>query len=249
MNYFLEFYRNTPRQGPGDDLYTRRAFEMLENLPDRLKVLDVGCGTGKQTLQLADLIEGEITAVDCYDFFLDVLRETVMREGLEDKIKPLNASMFELPFADEAFDLIWSEGAIYILGFERGLREWKRCLKPGGYLVVSELSWLRRDIPREVFDFWTKNEEEGYPGIDFIPNKIAAVENSGYRSVGHFILPESAWLENYYRPLEEQREAYLKRCKMHADACRVAEGFDRELENYKKYKDFYGYVFYLAQKL
>ena len=248
MNYFLEFYRDTPRQGPGDDLCTRRAFEMLDDLPGRLRVLDVGCGSGKQTVQLADLIDGEIVAVDYYDFFLDVLREVVRREGLEEKIRPVNASMFDLPFEEEEFDLIWSEGAVYILGFEKGFREWRRFLKPGGYMVVSELSWLRRDVPEDLFDYWTKSDE-GYPGIDYISAKIAAIEQSGYRPVGHFVLPEHAWLENYYRPLEEQKQAYLKRYASHEDARKVTVQFERELENYKKYKDFYGYVFYLAQKV
>ena len=248
MNYFLEFYRDTPRQGPGDDLCTTRAFEMLGELPDKPKVLDVGCGSGKQTLQLADLIDGEIVAVDYYDFFLDVLGEIVRREGLEAKIKPLNASMFDLPFEDEAFDLIWSEGAIYILGFERGFGEWRRFLKPGGYIVVSELSWLRRDVPAEIFDYWTKGDE-AYPEIDFISSKIAVIEKSGYRPIGHFVLPERAWMENYYRPLEEQKEAYLERYAAQPDALKITLQFEREVENYRKYKDYYGYVFYLAQKL
>ena len=248
MNYFLEFYKNTPRQGPGDDLCTAQAFNMLQNLPSKLKVLDIGCGTGKQTVQLADLIDGQIVAVDCYDFFLDVLRKIVKREGLEGKISPLNASMFEMPFADEEFDLIWSEGAIYIMGFEKGMREWKRCLKQGGYLVVTELSWLQKDVPQEIFDYWVKGAE-AYPEIDFISNKIAVIEKNGYRPAGHFILPENAWMENYYRPLEEQKADYLAQHGIHEDAQTITRQFEREVENYKKYKDYYGYVFYLAQKL
>lgn len=249
MNYFLEFYRNTPRQGPGDDLCTRRAFEMLEDLPARLRVLDVGCGSGKQTIQLADLIEGEIVAVDCYDFFLNVLREVVRREGLEEKIRPLNASMLELPFEEKEFDLIWSEGAIYIMGFERGFREWKQFLKPGGYMVVSEISWLRRDIPTDLFDYWTKDPNEGYDEIDSISNKIAVIEKNGFCPVGHFILPERAWIENYYRPLENRKESYMKQYGSHEEAQRVTLQFEREVEVYKKYGDYYGYVFYLARKL
>lgn len=247
-NYFLEFYKDTPRQGPGDDRFTARAFEMLEDLPSRLKVLDIGCGSGKQTVQLADLIQGHITAVDYYDFFLDVLSEFIKRERLEDKITPVNASMFELPFEDEVFDLIWSEGAIYIIGFEKGLREWGRFLKSGGYIVVSELSWLRRDVPPELYEYW-KNGEGGYPEIDFISNKISQIEQLGYRPVGHFVLPERAWIDNYYAPLEEQKEAYLSRCHSHEEAQGITLQFEREVAMYRKYKDYYGYAFYLAQKL
>src|SRR5262249_11799155 len=60
------------------------------------------------------------------------------------------ASMSALDFPDASFDLIWSEGAIYVMGFAEGLRAWKRLLKPHGAIAVTELSWLGPDIPEEA---------------------------------------------------------------------------------------------------
>ena len=61
--------------------------------------------------------------------------------------------MTQLTFADETFDAIWSEGAIYNIGFGKGLSEWRRFLKPGGIIAVTDASWLTLDRPSEIADF------------------------------------------------------------------------------------------------
>ena len=127
--FFYELFSNIPRQGPGSNEYTRKAFTSLPNLALQPNILDVGCGSGMQTLELARISEGEIAALDNYQPFLDDLRKHAKSEGLDNKIKILNGSMLELPFAKNTFDLIWSEGAIFIIGFEKGLREWKPLIK------------------------------------------------------------------------------------------------------------------------
>jgi ubiquinone/menaquinone biosynthesis C-methylase UbiE len=108
---FYELFSDIPRQGPGSDEYTRKAYMSLPDLALQPNILDVGCGSGMQTLELARISTGTITALDNYQPFLDDLRRRAQSAGLDNKIDILNGSMFELPFARGTFDLIWSEGA------------------------------------------------------------------------------------------------------------------------------------------
>ncbi len=244
-DYFIEFYKRLDRQGPGDDKYTEMAFHLLENLPPNPRILDVGCGSGKQTMALARIAPCHITAVDVYDCFLEKLKESSSHESLKGTITTMNASMFELPFEDEQFDLIWSEGSIYIMGFEKGLSQWKRFLKPGGCQVASEMTWLRKDIPAEIFDFWSS----AYPEIGNLTEKLHVIEKCGYQSLAHFTLPQYGWQQNYYDLMEAQKQDYLKLYGHVQEARQVVESeLELEMNLYKKYKDYYGYVFFVMQK-
>ncbi|NCC34652.1 MAG: class I SAM-dependent methyltransferase [Chloroflexia bacterium] len=145
---FWKIHRDLPREAPGSDAATMQALAMLPDLPPNARILDVGCGPGAQTLALAKATQGHITAVDTYQPFLDELACRAAIAGVGEQITPVQASMLELPF-EEPFDLIWSEGAIYIMGFAEGLTAWRRHLKPGGSIVVSDLSWLQPDPPAD----------------------------------------------------------------------------------------------------
>ena len=192
--FFYELFSDIPRQGPGSNEYTRKAYMSLPNLALQPNILDVGCGSGMQTLELARISEGETTALDNYQPFLDDLRKRAKSEGLDNRIKILNGSMFELPFAKNTFDLIWSEGAIFIIGFEKGLREWKPFMKQGGYLVVSELSWIKPDTPDELRTYLA----DEYPAIKNIAENMEIIRQADYDEVASFILPESGWWDNFY---------------------------------------------------
>jgi ubiquinone/menaquinone biosynthesis C-methylase UbiE len=141
-----------------------------------------------QTCVLAKETGGHVVALDTHRPYLQQLTQRAHAEGVLHHVAPVNASMFALPFADATFDLIWAEGAIYIRGFEQGLREWKRLLEPSGFVAVTELSWLRPDRPAEAVTFW----EAGYPGMRSVEENLAIVEAAGYHDVGHFVLPESS---------------------------------------------------------
>ncbi|MFP4120539.1 MAG: class I SAM-dependent methyltransferase [Coleofasciculus sp.] len=147
MNIFFEIHQNLPREAPGDNASTRKAFSLLTNVPPQPKILDIGCGPGMQTIELAKLTDGQITAVDTHQPFLDELQRRALAEGVSDNINPVNQSMLSLDFVPHIFDILWSEGAIYIMGFETGLKSWRTLLKTGGYLVVSELCWLQQNPP------------------------------------------------------------------------------------------------------
>jgi ubiquinone/menaquinone biosynthesis C-methylase UbiE len=127
---FFEIHSGLPREAPGDDASTARAFDFVHGLPPEPDVLDIGCGPGAQTLVLAGLTRGRITAVDVHAPFLDDLRSRAKRPGVAGRIQAVRASMFSLPFVDASFNLVWSEGAIYLMGFDKGLAGWRRVLRP-----------------------------------------------------------------------------------------------------------------------
>ncbi|MBD2771785.1 class I SAM-dependent methyltransferase [Iningainema tapete] len=242
MNIFFEIHQNLPRESPGDNYSTRKAFSLL-TLPPKPSILDIGCGSGMQTLELAKLTDGKITAVDNHQPFLEELKRRSLSQGVSDRVVTVNASMFSLKFEANSFDLIWSEGAIYIIGFEQGLKTWQPFLNKGGYLVVSELSWLKSNPPTEVKKFWEAN----YPQMKSIENNLKIVEDSGYLKVGHFVLAESAWWDNYYTPVEERIEVLRNKYKDNVAVNRELDISLSEIEMYRNYSDWYGYVFYLMQ--
>jgi ubiquinone/menaquinone biosynthesis C-methylase UbiE len=145
---FWEVHSGLPREGPGDNESTRKAYLMLKDLPEHPRILDIGCGPGMQTVELAKLSGGQIVALDFHEPFLEQLKEAAKEEGVDDRVKAVKGDMRNMKFEDNHFDVVWSEGAIFVIGFEKGLREWRQLLTPDGYVVVSELSWLKHDSSR-----------------------------------------------------------------------------------------------------
>lgn len=240
---FWAIHRDLPREAPGSDEATWQAFAMLPVLPAAAQILDIGCGPGAQTVALAQVQQagGMITAVDTHQPFLDDLSRRAAQAGVSDRIRPRHASMFDLDFT-EPFDLIWSEGAVYIIGFERGLRQWRNLLKPGGYVAVTELSWLQPDPPAAPVVFW----QAAYADMGTIPQNLARLAAAGYRVLGHFVLPETAWWDNYYHPMAQRIAVLRQQYQGNAAAQRLLDEEQAEIELYRHYSAWYGYVFYIG---
>lgn len=136
LELLIDLHRNAFRQGPGGDDETRLAIT-LSGLSGAqgLKIADIGCGTGASTLVLAQELDAHVTAVDFSQDFLDRLDVAAKRTGKGERIKTLAASMDALPFEERSFDAIWSEGAIYNMGFESGIKDWRRFLSVRGQSV------------------------------------------------------------------------------------------------------------------
>jgi len=242
----MDLHKRANRQGPGGDAESEKALSlaMIERTAP-LKIADIGCGTGASTLLLARLLEAQITAVDFLQDFLNVLEGRVEKLGLSEKVTTLCCSMDNLPFADEEYDVIWSEGAIYNIGFERGVIDWHRFLKVGGILVVSEITWITGSRPSELQKYW----EGEYPEINVASSKVGVLEQNGYSPIGYFVLPEHCWLENYYRPMQNCFKDFLNRNGQSEEARAIVEAETREIELYEKYKTHYSYGVYIARKL
>jgi len=248
MNDFqllLDLHRQAERQGPGGEDETRLALQLAGlDRSRRLKIADIGCGTGASTLLLARELDADITAVDFLPEFLDELEARASEHAVSDRISTLNCSMDALPFALEEFDVIWSEGAIYNIGFEAGVSAWSRFLKPGGTLVVSEITWLTATRPAAIQSHW----ETEYPEIDVASEKIGILERHGYSPEAYFVLPVHCWLENYYRPMQGRFDAFLGRHGGSDEAKSVVEAEQLEIALYEKYRDYYSYGVYVAKK-
>jgi ubiquinone/menaquinone biosynthesis C-methylase UbiE len=206
--------------------------------------LDIGCGPGVQTIELAKISNGKIIALDNHQGFLDKLAEQSSKQGLEEKITPENASMLDMDFEDETFHIIWSEGALYFMGFQNGLRRCHQLLKNKGHLAVSELVYTSLDPP----DVVVKYLENEYPDIKNIEDNIELIQREGFKLISHFTLPESAWLNSYYLPMEKELPRLNKKYQGNEIALGVFEGFRNEINFYRKYSKFYGYEFFVMQK-
>lgn len=246
LQLLVDLHRDGARQGPGGDDETRLAIA-LSGLKGRrdLRIADIGCGTGASTLVLASELDARITAVDFLPAFLERLDSAAAQAGLSDRITTLAASMDTLPFADASFDAIWSEGAIYTMGFAAGVEAWRRFLKPGGILAVSELTWLTGRRPQPLQAHWDRE----YPEVATASAKIAVLEGLGFSPVGYFPLPERCWLDNYYRPIEGRLEGFLERQGRSAAATAIAEAERHEIALYEQYRDHFGYGYYIARKV
>jgi ubiquinone/menaquinone biosynthesis C-methylase UbiE len=186
-------------------------------------ILDIGCGSGVPTMELARLSDGQITGVDTDQSRLDAFAKKIETAGLTKRIKVINCSMLDMKFPDESFDIIWAEGVIWIIGFEQGLKEWRKFIKPHGFLVVHD-------------DIGNSNE------------KRKLVSRCAYTLVDTFIISKEVWWNEYYGPLEQQiKELRIQYC----DDPKTLSMLDREqneVEEFKKNPKYHGSVFFIAQK-
>ncbi|NWG45182.1 MAG: class I SAM-dependent methyltransferase [Alphaproteobacteria bacterium] len=241
----VDLHKDNPRQGPGRVADTGRAIELSGLSPSpALRLADIGCGTGAAALVLARRLGGHVTAIDLSPVFLDTLRRRAGAEGLAGDITPVAASMEALPFAPGTFDAIWSEGAIYCMGFAAGLAAFRPLLRPGGILAVSELTWLTDERPAELEAHWSA----AYPEVGTAAAKLAAMRAAGYTPLGWFPLPASAWLDAYYAPLRARFPAFLAR---HADtplARELVRLEEEEMALYERNAAHVSYGYYVARR-
>lgn len=238
-----------PRLGIGNSESTKNALNMVLPVINRekkgsLRVLDIGCGYGAQTMELAAHVNGIITAIDNHQPFLDELQRRAERNNLSDKIRPCLGDMNNLGMEKESFDIVWAEGSLYHAGFERGLGICRDLLVPGGGLGASELSWLRPDPPEECRKFFA----DIYPDIVDIESNLDTFRNNGFDIIGHFTLPDAAWWEPFYHPLEKRLAVLREQYASDQDWIEVLDSFQHEIDIYSRYSKYYGYVFFVMKR-
>ena len=138
-----------------DKSWRKRAIKALRTDSEPV-ILDLACGTGDFAIAIAKAIpEAHVTGVDLSEGMLAVMREKVEKQGLEDRISAEIGDGENLRFPDGTFDDVTI--AFGIRNFEdraRGLEETMRVLKPGGKLVVLELSRPEAGLLRRIYDFY-----------------------------------------------------------------------------------------------
>ena len=245
LDLLIDLHIDAERQGPGSDDVTRRAIALAGlRVSSGLAIADIGCGTGASTLVLAEDLDARVIAVDFLPAFLERLDHEAQRRGVADRVATLSASMDELAFEPESFDVIWSEGAIYNMGFAAGVRQWRAFLKPGGVLAVSEITWLTDQRPAELEAHWA----EEYPEIATASAKIGILESAGYSPIGYFPLPASCWLDHYYQPMQERFASFLERHGNSAGARAIVDAERHEIDLYERFSSFVSYGFYIATR-
>jgi SAM-dependent methyltransferase len=240
-----EVFEPLPRQGPGDDASTARAFSMIPDSSGIARVLDIGCGSGKPTLTLAKITKAQITALDNHAQFLRQLEKSAKDLGFQDRIRCVEGDMTDLKFEAESFDLIWSEGVIGIMGMKNACRAWRPLLASPGYLVVSDLVRFRDHPPEECRKFW-----EGacpFPLMN-VPENIRTIERGGFKVLQHFPLPELSWWNPYYTPMEKRIQELRAIYKDDSEANELLDMLQQEVDIFRRYPGNYGYEFFVSMK-
>lgn len=202
--------------------YTRRAFQLLPKL-DKPHILDIGCGSGLPTLELAKLSDGVIIGIDIDRSQLEKLDRKIEDKGFSNRVKTVVCSLREIDFPDEHFDIIWAEGVIRIMGFEKSVKEWHRLLKPHGFLVIHD-------------------------AIDIDANKLEATSSWGYRLTNHFKLPKDVWWIKYYKPLETRIEKAYIANRDNPTAVQILKQYRNEIDKVKSNPEEQRSAFYIIQK-
>ena len=239
-----DFFKRLKRQGPGGERETRLAASLIPYFKRKIRIADIGCGMGSQTFVLADEYEAEIDAVDLLPEMTEGIKKRCKDMGMEDRIHPVQASMDNLPFLPDTYDLIWAEGSVFIMGYENALKYWHQFLKPGGYVAVTDCCWLNGKRPKNMG--WIK---DNVPEMCSIEQKIGQMSSAGYEPTAHFILPEACWTENYYEPMKPVIEAFLQDHSEDAVAKAFINRLNEEIAYYKENKQYFGYVFYIGKKI
>ncbi|MDX9720186.1 MAG: class I SAM-dependent methyltransferase [Myxococcota bacterium] len=263
---FLEVYTALPRQGPGNRAAAERALELLGLLSPLQRVLDLGCGVGAQTLYLSELLgiaptqhaspassqkqQGQtpalpsILAVDLYLENIERLQAAIEQRGLQSRVKAQVGDMSALELSPESFDLLWSEGALYSIGLAPALETCFELLRPGGALVFTDAVWRKPEPPEAVrasFDF-------DYPTMGTVQDDLRLIEEAGFELVGHFTLPDEAWWEDFYTPMEARVAVLRQKYVDDPEALEILAQVQAEVDMHRAYSEYYAYEYFIAIK-
>lgn len=165
--------------------YTRKAYKLLPKII-KPNILDVGCGSGVPTIELAKLSNGHVTGIDIDANSMKMLKRKLEEKGLKNRISVINESISTMDFPKESFDIIWAEGSVFVIGFENSIKKWHLYLKPNGFLVIHD----------EI-----KNKSK----------KIDLIGKYGYKLISEFDLAFDTWWDEYFAHLEKLVKKYKKK--------------------------------------
>ncbi len=202
--------------------YTRKAFKSIPEM-NKPHILDIGCGTGMPTLELAKLSNGDIIGIDIDQNALDKLNQKIKEKGLKNRVKIFNRSAYDTQFADETFDILWEEGVIHLLDFKKVMTECIRILKVNGYMITGEAN-------------------------NWVDKKIKQYPKYGFKIVKKIPWEEKCWWRQYYAPLEEKINILRKKYNKIEEIEDIKRHL-REIEMVKKNPSGFDCTTYVLQKI
>ncbi len=241
---FCEVYENLPRQGPGSRTCAAKALGFCRELRACPAILDLGCGVGGQTLQLAELTAASIVAIDRHAPSIERLRAAIAQRGLAQRVRAIVGDMACPEQPPGSFDLIWSEGALYNIGLPKALRICHDLLRPGGYLAFTDAIWRKENPPPEVkagFDL-------DYPTMGGLDDDVAAIQDGGFALIGHFTLPDAAWWDEFYTPMENRIAELRAKYRNDGAALAILDQLAAEPELHRRHADYYAYEFFVVRR-
>ncbi len=233
MKDFFLVFEQMQRQGPGSPVSTLQAFNIVPQNEKIESILEIGCGKGQSCIVLADNCNANITAIDNHQPFLDHLAVQAEQKGLGDRIDIKNMSMMDMDFSGRQFDLVWSEGSAYFMGFKKALAEWKLFIKPDGHLFISDAVWFTDSAHPECTDYFAIE----YPSMTDAATRKHEARELGYDIVSEFTLPHQDWLDFY-----NDMEACIKQAASTLGMTRAYENLTREIRIGRTHGKDYGYL-------
>ncbi|NEV60345.1 class I SAM-dependent methyltransferase [Thiorhodococcus minor] len=240
---FFAVYEALPRQGPGSRACTARALGLCSGLPPDPAILDLGCGVGGQTLHLAELTAGSIVAIDSHAPSIARLTATLAERGLASRIQAIVGDMANPKQPPGSFDLVWSEGALYNIGIAKALRIGHDLLRPGGYLAFTDAVWRTENPPPAV-----RASFEDYPTMGRADDVIATIQASELELIDHFTLPDAAWWDDFYTPMEQRIDALHRTYAQDAEALAILEQMAEEPAMHRRSSQHYAYEFFVTRR-
>jgi len=187
-------------------------------------IIDIGCGTGVPTIELAKISNGHVIGIDIDETSLDLLQRKIKEIGLNNQVSVIKDSILTMNFSNESFDIIWSEGSIFVIGFENVLKKWHRFLKPNGFLVVHDEN---------------RNKSK----------KLGLITKYGYMLIAQFELPEKLWWLEYYTPLEQLIQEFRHEYPNDSELINELNKDQIEIEKCKSNSVVFSSFFVIIQKV
>lgn len=92
------YFKGLKRQGPGSPEVTQKALSFTNELSDEARIADIGCGTGGQTMALANYTKGQITGIDLFPDFIEIFNRNAIEAHCEDRVKGIVGSISFISF-------------------------------------------------------------------------------------------------------------------------------------------------------
>lgn len=202
--------------------YTRKAFKLLPKCKNP-HILDIGCGTGVPTMELAKISNGHVIGIDIDVTSLNLLRGKIKETGLNNRVSVIKNSILTMDFPEESFDIIWAEGSISVIGFENSIKQWSRFLKSNGFLVTHD-----------------ENKDK--------TKKLGLIAKHGYTPIAQFELSDDLWWLEYYTPLEQLIQKFRHKYPNDPDLSNELNKDQIEIDKCKSNSTVFSSFFVIMQK-